>query len=323
MSVSRRHFLESAAMASLIAATGHAAEPGKLPTRLLGKTGVRVSVLGIGGGSRFLAYKDEDKAIEALNLAIDSGIHYVDTAQSYGNGVSETRVGKVMASRRKEVFLVTKIQERDPDKAMARLEASFKNLQTDRIDLVHIHSLTTAEDLAVIEKKNGVLERLLKLRDGKAVRFVGITSHTDPDVLKTALERHDFDCTQMALNAALVGMKNGKAGMEINPQMIPSFESIALPVALKKKMGVLAMKVYAADGIVGQAPLDKLMYYSMSLPVSACVIGMPKLEFIGQNTAMAKRFRPLPEAERRDLSLALSSKNKQALDRYFRRHVDA
>jgi hypothetical protein len=323
MTFSRRQFLESAAMASLAAATGHAAEPGKIPTRALGKTGARVSVLGMGGGSRFLAYKDEDKALEALNKAIDIGIHYVDTAQTYGNGVSETRVGKVMATRRKEVFLVTKIQERDPDKAMARLEQSFKNLQTDRIDLVHIHSLTTAEDLAEIEKKGGVLERLLKMRDGKAIRFVGVTSHTDPTVLKTALERHDFDCTQMALNAALVGMKNGKGGMEINPQMIPSFETIALPVALKKKMGVLAMKVFAADGIVGQAPLEKLLYYSMSLPVSACVVGMPKLEFITQNTQMAKQFKPLPEAERRELSLALSSKNKQALDRYFRRHIDA
>jgi predicted aldo/keto reductase-like oxidoreductase len=310
-------------MASLAASTGHAAEPGKLPTRLLGKTGVRVSVLGIGGGSRFLAYKDEDKALEALHAALDQGIGYVDTAQTYGNGVSEKRVGKVMAQRRREVFLVTKIQERDPDKAMARLEASFQNLQTDRIDLVHIHSLTDAADLANIEKKGGVLERLMKMRDGKSIRFVGITSHTDPEVLKTALQRHDFDCTQMALNAALVGMKNGKAGMEINPQMIPSFETIALPVALKKKMGVLAMKVYAADGIIGQAPIEKLLYYSMSLPVSACVVGMPKLAFISSNTAMAKQFRPLPAAERRDLSMALSSKNKQALDRYFRQHVDA
>jgi uncharacterized protein len=317
MTYSRRQFLESTAMASLAVATGHAAEPGQIPTRLLGKTGVRVSVLGIGGGSRFLAYKEEDKALEALNLAIDSGIRYIDTAQAYGNGVSEQRVGKVMATRRDGVFLVTKIQERDPDKAMARLDASFKNLQTDRIDLVHIHSLTT-----VIKKKGRVLERLLKRRDGKSLRFVGITSHTDPDVLKTALERHDFDCTQMALNAALVGMKNGKGGMVVNPEMIPSFETIALPVALRKKMGVLAMKVYAADGIIGQAPLEKLLYYSMSLPVSACVVGMPKLDFITHNTAMAKQFRPLPEAERRDLSLALSSKNKQALDRYFRRHID-
>ncbi len=310
-------------MAALAAATGHSAENGQMPTRVLGRTGERVSVLGLGGGSRFLAYKEEDKALEALNAAIDQGIRYIDTAQAYGNGVSESRVGKVMASRRKEVFLVTKIQERDPDKAMARLEASFKNLRTDRIDLVHIHSLTTDDDLAVIEKKGGVLERLLKMRDGKSVRFVGVTSHTDPTVLKTALERHDFDCTQMALNAALVGMKNGATGMEINPAMIPSFESIALPVALRKKMGVLAMKVYAADGIIGQAPLEKLLYYAMSLPVSACVVGMPKLPFIPENAALARRFRPLPDAERQELSRALSSRNKQALDNYFRRHIDA
>ncbi|MBM3787165.1 MAG: aldo/keto reductase, partial [Acidobacteria bacterium] len=276
-----------------------------------------------GGGSRFLAYKEEDKALEALNLALDSGIGYIDTAQAYGNGVSEQRIGKVMAKRRKEAFLVTKIQERDPDKAMARLEQSYRNLQTDRIDLVHIHSLTTADDLAVVEKKGGVLERLLKMRDGKSLRFVGVTSHTDPDVLKTALERHDFDCTQMALNAALVGMRNGQGGMVINQELKPSFETVALPVALRKKMGVLAMKVYAADGLVGQAPMSKLLYYAMSMPVSACVVGMPKLEFIRENVSMAQGFRPMPDQERRQLSDALSSKNKVALDRYFRDHVDA
>lgn len=322
MSIHRRHFLESTALAALAAATGHAASPGNMPTRLLGKTGVRVPVLGIGGGSRFLSYKEEDAAIAALHTALDNGISYFDTAYSYGRGVSETRVGKVLATRRKDVFLATKIQERDPDKAMALLEGSFKRLQTDRIDLVHIHSLTDEADLATIEAKGGVLDRLLKMRDGKSVRFLGITSHTDPTVLATALNRHDFDCTQMALNAALVGMRNGKGGMEINPAMIPSFETIALPVALKKKMGVLAMKVYAADGLIGQAPLESLLRYSLSLPVSAAIVGMPKLEFIGQNAQIAKSFRPMPRQERDALSEVLSGRNKQALDEYLRRHAD-
>jgi uncharacterized protein len=322
MRIPRRHFLESSAMAALAAATGHAAAAGNMPTRLLGKTGVRVSVLGIGGGSRFLAYKEEDAALAALNAAIDSGIAYIDTAYSYGSGVSETRVGKVLATRRKEVFLATKIQERDPDKAVALLEGSFKRLQTDRIDLVHVHSLTDEADLARLEAKGGFLERLFKMRDGKSIRFVGVTSHTDPAVLATALSRHDFDCTQMALNAALVGMRSGKGGMEMNPAMKPSFESIALPVALKKKMGVLAMKVYAADGLVGQAPIDSLLRYSLSLPVAAAVVGMPKPEFISQNAQMAKTFRPMPQAERDALSQVLSGRNKQALDEYFRTHRD-
>ena len=99
------------------------------------------------------------------------------------------------------------------------LEGSLKRLHVDQIDLIHIHSLTNEDDLAKIEAKGGVLDTLHKLKDQKMTRFIGITSHTDPTVLAKALERHDFDCTQMALNAALVGMKNGKAGMVINEAM--------------------------------------------------------------------------------------------------------
>src|SRR5437660_7191232 len=207
----------------------------------------------MGGGSRFLSYKDEDKALEALNLALDSGITYMDTAYAYGNGLSETRVGKVMKTRRKDVFLATKVPERNGDKARAIVEGSLKRLQTDQVDLVHIHMLTTEEDLANIEAKDGVLNTLMKLRDEKLTRFIGITGHTDPFVLKPALEPHDSDCMQMALNAALVGMKNGQGGMVPNPAMKPSFETIALPVARKKNMGVIAMKVFAQEALINQA----------------------------------------------------------------------
>ena len=104
MSLSRRRFLESSALAALVAATGHAAEPGKMPTRVLGATGVRIPVVGMGAGSRFLSYKEEDAALAAMNRAIDAGVTYIDTAYNYGSGLSETRVGKIMATRRKEVF---------------------------------------------------------------------------------------------------------------------------------------------------------------------------------------------------------------------------
>src|SRR5262249_49023206 len=181
----------------------------KLPTRTLGKTGVNVSILAFGGGSRFLMYKDEDKALEALNRAFDLGITYMDTAYGYGDGKSEERVGKVMKTRRKGIFLATKINARKGDEAQRILERSMKRLQTDQVDLIHVHSLTDENDLASVEAPDGVLKVLLKLRDQKVTRFIGITSHTDPVVLKTALERHDFDCTQMALNAARAGMKNG------------------------------------------------------------------------------------------------------------------
>lgn len=317
MSISRRSFLEAAALSAVAANAGTA-----MPTRTLGRTGARVSLLAFGSGSRFLMYKEEDQALEALNRALDLGITYVDTAYGYGNGLSEQRVGKVMRTRRKEVWLATKINVRGAEEAKRIIDGSFQRLQTDHIDLIHVHSLTGADDLAAIEARDGVLNVLYKLRDQKAIRAVGITSHTDPAVLKTALERHDFDCTQMALNAARAGMTSGSGGMHMNP-MHDSFEQLALPVARRKNMGVIAMKVFAQEHLTGKATPEQLIRYSLSLPVSAAVVGMPKLEFIDHNIAIAKAFQPLPRPEMERLSTELSTKYKAALDRYFCSHVDA
>jgi predicted aldo/keto reductase-like oxidoreductase len=326
MSISRRRFLQTTTLGSAAAAAAIGAETEMsakgMPTRVLGRTGARVSILAMGGGSRFLSYADEDKALEAMNHAVDLGISYLDTAYGYGDGKSEARVGKIMATRRNEVFLATKINKRSGDEAMRILEGSLKRLQTDHLDLIHVHQLTTSEDLASIEAKDGVLNVLYKLRDQKVTHNIGITCHSDPMVLKAALEHNDFDCTQMALNAALVGMMGGTGGMVINPAMKLSFESIALPVAVKKKMGVIAMKIFAADGLVGQVPSEKLLRYSLSLPVSLAVVGMPKMELIDENVRIAKSFRPLSKTEMTALSEALSTKNKASLDRYFANHID-
>jgi hypothetical protein len=327
MRISRRRFLETTGFGTLAVNAAIGAEIGKtgtLPKRTLGRTGAHVSILAMGGGSRFLMYKEEDKALEALNRAFDLGITYMDTAYGYGDGASEERVGKVMAVRRKRdgIFLATKINKRQGDEAMRIIEGSLKRLQTDHLDLMHIHSLEGEDDLKEIEAKGNILDRLLKLRDEKVTRFIGITSHTDPTVLATALDRHDFDCTQMALNAAMVGMKSGH-GMEINEAMKTSFETVALPVANRKKMGVIAMKVFAQEGLVGQAPAEKLLYYSLSLPVSLAVAGMPTLDFLEQNVALARAFKPLPKAEMKELSGRLAAKNKMALDLRFSNHVDA
>jgi aryl-alcohol dehydrogenase-like predicted oxidoreductase len=319
MKISRRDFLGTAAITGTVALTAADA----MPTRILGRTGARVSILAMGGGSRFLMYKDEDKALEALNRAFDLGITYMDTAYSYGNGLSEERVGKVMKTRRKGIFLATKIDARKGDDAQRIIESGLKRMQTDHLDLIHVHSLTDERDLAAVEAPDGILNVLLKLRDQKVTRFIGVTSHTDPVVLKTALERHDFDCTQMALNAARAGMRGGKNGMEPNPDLKTSFEEVALPVARQKKMGVIAMKIFAQEALVGQAPPEKLLYYSLSLPgVTLAVAGMPKFEFIDQNVALAKAFKPLPAGEMQQLSAALAGRNKIALDRYFSTHVD-
>ena len=323
MSISRRRFLESAAITPVAA---QAAESGKsaLPLRTLGKTGARVTCLAFGGGSRFLAYKEEDKALDALNRALDLGITYVDTANNYGNGVSEERVGKVLKHRRKGIWLATKITVRDYDGAMKNIDAAMKRLQTDQVDLMHIHGLGDADDLAKIEAPNGLLKALYKVRDQKITRFIGVTCHADPSVLKTALERHDFDCTQMALNAARAGAVSGKGAMLMGDSRGPnSFEALALPVALRKKMGVTAMKVFAQEGLIGKGPIEKFMQYSLSLPVASCVVGMPKLEFIDANVQMAKSLQPMPKSEMRSFADEIAGKNKVALDRFFSAHVDA
>ena len=320
MSLSRRTFLETliAANAALAAKTD---PKSGMPTRVLGKTKARVSAVALGCGSRLLSYKTEDKALEAIEKALSLGITYFDTAFGYGSGVSETWVGKGLEGKRKNVFLATKINERDGDKSMRILEESLKRLRTDHVDLIHIHSLLGMDDLAKAEA--GSLKTLYKLRDQKVARFIGVTSHTDPLTLKTALERHDFDCTQMALNAALVGMKDGKGGMEINKAMKDSFQHIALPVALKKKMGVTAMKIFGQERLLGAAPIEKLIHYSMSLPVATVVLGMPKLEFFEQNIAAVKSFKPLDKPAMKELSDRLSLEYKAQLDEFFSNHVDA
>jgi len=282
MTCSRREFIQSTALTALSSASLFASEVNRkgMPQRTLGRTGAQVSILAFGCGSRFLMYKEEDEALAALNLALERGITYLDTAADYQDGLSE-----------------------------------------DKIDLIHIHSLAGADDLAKIEAPDGVLKRLYQLRDQKVTRAIGITSHTDPHVLKAALEHNDFDCTQMALNAARAGMAKPDGGFGMT-RLQQSFETVALPAARQKNMGVVAMKIFAQDGLVDKAPVEKLIRYSLSLPVSAVVIGMPKVSHIEENVALAKDFQKLGKGEMRDLSDRLAADHKAELDRLFADHVD-
>jgi predicted aldo/keto reductase-like oxidoreductase len=322
MGLSRRQFIQAASGAAVVSSLG-AGTAAKLPTRTLGKTGLEVSILGFGSGSRFLMYQDDDKALEALSRALDLGITYIDTAHSYGNGKSEERIGRLMPERRKQITLATKLSARKADDARRQIELSLKRLQTDRLDVLHIHALSGPEDLAAIEKPDGILKALYEARDQKIARAIGITCHAAPAALKTALERHDFDCTQMALNAAMARMAEGRGGMKATPMTEGGFEELALPVAVRKGMGVIAMKVFAQDQIVGAAPIEKLLAYSLSLPVSLASVGMPKPEFIARNIELARAFTPMSDADRRRLADSIAAERKVSLLEFFRLHEDA
>jgi len=312
MSVSRRDFLGAAALSAVVptsfSATG-------MPMRTLGKTGASVSILAFGGGSRFVSY-GEEKGPEALNRALDLGITYIDTCDTYGkNGESQLWIGKVLKTRgRKGLWLASKVGPRKYDDFMRSLDISLKRLQVDQLDLLHVHALMGPEDLAAVEAKDGAYAAAMKAKEQKMTRFIGVSCHAFPEVLAKALDRHEFDCTQMALNAALRGQEKGAPG---------SFEGTALPIALRKNMGITAMKIFAQDALVGQASADKLIHYSMSLPVASAVIGMPKMEHIEQNIAAAKAFHPMPADEKKRMSDDLSAKNRAAIDAYFRTHIDA
>src|SRR4029077_7034948 len=243
------------------------------------------------------------------NHAIDLGITYVDTAYAYGDGKSESRVGRVMTSRRKEVWLATKIPDRTRDEFMRRLEGSLKRLRVDHLDLVHIHSLGQAEDLAKIEAPDGALKGLLEAREQKMTRAIGMTSHTNGEVLATAIQRHDLDCVQMALNAS----RNGR------------FEELALPAANKKNLGVIAMKVTGQEFLLGsgggKAEMNSLLRYSMSLPVTTAVVGLPRLEMLEHNTETARSFAPLSEQEMERLRQELSP-SREGLEHKLVGHLD-
>ena len=311
--ISRRKFIRrvgatSAALPALSTALAAQARGG-IPKRVLGRTKREVSILAFGGGSRFLAYKSEEEGIQALHRALDLGITYVDSSTDYGKGDSEIRIGKALGARRKDIFLATKADLRDYDGVMRTLEQSLKRMQIDYLDLFHLHGLGPLADLEKIEKEGG-LKALYKAREQKMATFIGMSCHQEGAVLKTAIERHDLDCVQMALNASRANQ----------------FEELALPAAKKKNLGVIAMKIAAQDKIVGagagKAGIESLLRYTLSLPVTAAVIGMPKLEMLEQNVAIARAFKPLQPAEMDGIYRQVAP-SQAAVARFFSDHLDA
>lgn len=293
-----------------------------MPMRPLGKTGVKVSALGFGAGSRWLAYKEMDKGLEALDLALKSGITYVDSAATYGDGQSESWIGEYLKGHKKDFFLVTKISPHKGDEAMRQIERSLKNFGLSQVDLMHIHSLGNEDDLEQVMAPDGILNVMYKMRDQKVARFIGVTSHTNPKVLATLLDRANLDSTQMALNIAQMG--NSKPSDKPGEGMTGAsgFERIAMPVALKKHMGLTAMKVFAQEKLLGKAAPEILVRYAMSLPVSAAVVGMPKLEYLKENLQTAKSFTPLSKEEMEKLPTSVSAQMRAAIDSFFSDHVD-
>ena len=301
----RREFLKSCAASpvalkslsgrGLIQGEKPALDAKGLPTRVLGKTGVSVPLVGLGAGSRFCAVEDTDKSVEILTHSLDHGFYYWDTAHDYGEGkaISEERLGLVLRDRRKEVFLSTKTHARTYDGAMRDLEESLKRLRTDHLDIWNVHEVLSPEDAGKIGAAGGVLEALHKAKNEKVTRFIGFSGHSSSEAMTALAERHDFDMMLIALNL----YEERKGDMERE----------AIPAAAAKGLGVNVIKVIRPrEKVAGLDPAD-LIRYALSLPyVCAAVVGTDSVEVLKKNAETIKNFTVLGPEEMKKIRAGLS-----------------
>jgi aryl-alcohol dehydrogenase-like predicted oxidoreductase len=261
---------------------------GEIPRRPLGRTGVEVSALALGGYHMAMA-KTKREAVQIVHEAIDAGVTFIDNAWEYHEGLSEELMGKALEGRRHQVFLMTKCcsHGRDKKTALRQLEQSLKRLKTDHLDLWQIHEVIHDNDPDLHFARGGAVEALEQAkRDGK-VRFVGFTGHKDPDIhLKMLSHDFPFDTCQMPLN--------------VFDATFRSFERRVLPALLVRGIAPLGMKSMCGEG----APVKKrvvkpeeALRYAMSLPVSATISGMDSLKVLRQNLRIARGFVPYSEEE--------------------------
>ncbi len=288
--MSRREFVKvgttGTAAALLLSGRATPAAQTPMPERLFGKTGHRVRLFSLGGQATLEKEGTRDESLAIINRAIDLGVNYLDTAARYGRGISQKYIGEVMATRRKEVFLASKTHDRTRDGSLRLLEESLSSLQTDHLDLWQHHSVSSDEDLDKIFGKDGAIEAMQKARDEKMVRFLGITGHSDPAVLMRGIERFDFDCILMALNAS--------------DSHNLSFQEELLPLANKKQMGVIAMKIPARGRLFREGGITSMkdaMTYVLSRPVSTVIVGCDTVEQLEENVSIAANFKPPSPAE--------------------------
>lgn len=289
-----------------------------MPTRNLGKTGHLVGLFSLGCQAALEKPDNEAVAVPILERALDLGVNYLDTSARYGGEKrwSERYVGQVMKRRRGEAYLATKTHDRSRDGSLKLLETSLELLQTDHIDLWQLHALSSMDDVHRATAKDGAVQAMLKAREQGLVRHFGISGHTDPEVLAEAIRRFPFDTVLMAFNAA-------------DPHHL-SFRGL-LELAVEKEMGIIGMKIPARGRILqtyqpppgqpnrrpGTISIQEAMRYVLSFPVSTVILGVDNLQQLEEDVAIARAFRPMPEAQLRSLEARTKEVAGQSL--WFRK----
>ncbi|HJX55367.1 MAG TPA: aldo/keto reductase [Methanoregula sp.] len=258
-----------------------------VPTRMLGRTGERVSVIGLGGYHLGMPDLTEAESIRIIRTAIDSGITFLDNCWDYNDGLSESRMGRALrGGYRDRAFLMTKVDGRDRQSAAGQIGESLRRLRTDRIDLLQFHEIIHKDDPERIFAEGGALEALLEARDEGKIRYIGFTGHKSPSVhlkmLGTAARHHfRFDTVQMPLN--------------VMDAHFESFERHVLPVLARDGTGVLGMKPMGDQVILGTGSVTAIecLHYAMNLPTSVVITGCDSMQVLEQAITAARTFRPM------------------------------
>lgn len=300
-----------------------------MPTRNLGKTGFRVGIFGLGGQGALERHNNESVALAMIQRALELGVNYFDTSAIYGgpDRWSEQYLGKGLKGYRDQVFIATKTKERTRDAALKNLEVSLKLLDTDHIDTWQLHDVGVQEDIDQIFSKGGAIEALVQAHDQKMVRHLGVTGRFRPEALIECIRRFPFDTVLMGVNAA--------------DKYYYSFAKDLLPLAVEKRMGIIAMKVMARGRILsnwtpppveeqkrswegrgavttvpGTLTKQETFFYTLSLPISTAIIGCDSVEQVEECVQLARSFTPLNPAQMTALEAKVEPVAKQSL--FFR-----
>ena len=303
----RRDFLKKAGLAATAAISGSIMEGlsdqtafadeierrGDMIVRPLGRTGEKVSVVGLGG--YHIGKSPENEAIRIIRAAIDRGITFMDNSWDYNSGKSELVMGMALRDGyRQKVFLMTKLDGRTKEAAAKQIDESLKRLQTDRIDLLQIHEVIRMEDPDRCFADNGAIHALIDAQKAGKIRFIGFTGHKDPVVHLRMLEiaaqnEFRFDTVQMPLNVMDTHFR--------------SFEKEVIPVLVREQIGILGMKSMGDSIILRSKVVTPIqcLHYAMNLPTSTVITGIDSMEVLDQALKAVKTFKPMSAEDVRKL----------------------
>jgi len=285
----RRAFFGAVFSGLAAAASARPPQPkaGDIPMRTLGKTGQKLTIIGMGGARFHLVPFDEGTAV--VRRAYDLGINYFDMARSYSSGRAEEVYGGAIPPFRKNIFLTTKSDKRRRKEAEAELETSLRNLKTDFVDLWQMHGVNRLDDVQRIFAPGGAIEAFEAARKAGKCRFIGYSNCRDPKVHVEMLKHADrFDTALMPLHVADTSFSEG-------PDM--SFEKTALPAAVQRGLGIFGIKVFGNAFLLRTFSVGDCLRYTLSLPVTAVPLGFCTIGQLEDDVRIAQSFDPLPETQ--------------------------